>query len=91
MYDPAEQDYIAKAFAGMLKSCTKDGANKRARGEKVAWYLDPTHEVALFSHLYKWKRGDTVDEDSGVHPLVHLAWRALAIAYQENAQKGDAV
>ena len=85
-YDASEQDVLAKVFADMLKSTTKDGGVKRAAGLKPPWWsaeeLKP-HEAAIFSHLNKWKHGEKVDKDSGVHPLVHLAWRALAIAYQE--------
>lgn len=70
-------------FAYMLRMATKDGGKKRARGEKLPWYVDHEHEAAIFSHLNKWKHGETQDPESGSHPLVHLAWRALAIAYQE--------
>jgi hypothetical protein len=82
-YDPEEQNAITSIFAGMLDACTKDGGLKRASGAKVDWRIDMTHEAALFSHLNKWKHGEVSDADSGAHPLVHLAWRALAIAYQE--------
>jgi len=82
-YDPSEQNAITAIFAEMLDACTKDGGNKRAAGTKVDWRVDPSHEAAIFSHLNKWKHGEKVDADSGAHPLVHLAWRALAIAYQE--------
>lgn len=70
-------------FFEELKKCTADGQNKRARAEKPPWYIDPAHEAAIYSHLCKWKKGELVDPDSGAHPLVHLAWRALAIACQE--------
>lgn len=82
-YDPKEQDIILEVFASLLRSATSDGGVKRARGEKPPWWIDPAHEPAIYSHLNKWKHGERVDKDSGAHPLVHLAWRALAIAYQE--------
>lgn len=82
-YDPREQDLILATFSRMLGDATKDGGNKRARGEKPPWWRDPSHEAAIFSHLNKWKHGEKADKDSGAHPLVHLAWRALAIAYIE--------
>lgn len=82
-YDPSEQDELAGIFARLLRECTKDGGVKRAAGEKVSWKVDGTHEAALFSHLNKWKHGELKDDSSGAHPLVHLAWRALAIAWQE--------
>lgn len=77
-----EQEDVTKLFAEMLHQASKDGGAKRDRGEKIPWELDE-HEPALFSHLNKWKHGELVDEDSGAHPLVHMAWRALAIAWQE--------
>lgn len=82
VYDPTEQDEIAFEFAALLKSATKDGAVKRARGEKVSWKVDKTHKEHMYSHLHKYEAGLMVDPDSGAHPLVHLAWRALGIAYQ---------
>jgi len=82
-YDPREQDAVLDAFRGLLAAATRDGGAKRARGEKPPWYQDPSHEAAVFSHLSRWKHGEERDPDSGVHPLVHLAWRALAIAYVE--------
>jgi hypothetical protein len=82
-YDENEQNEATRIFSDMLHEATKDGGNKRRAGEKVDWKVDKTHEPAIFSHLNKWKHGELVDADSGQHPLVHLAWRALAIAYQE--------
>ena len=67
----------------MLRSATADGGRKRSAGLKPSWKIDESHEAAIFSHLNKWKHGEQIDPDSGQHPLVHLAWRALAIAYQE--------
>ena len=86
-YDPSEQDVVLRVFYEMLAGVTKDGGRKRAANLKPAWYVDETHEPALFSHLSKWKHGEKVDHDSGVNPLIHLAWRALAIAYQETYGK----
>ncbi len=83
LYDPTEQDIVLRVFVEMLKLATRDGGHKRAIGEKPPWWLDDSHEAAIFSHLDKWKHGVKWDRDSAVHPLVHLAWRALAIAWQE--------
>ena len=82
-YDPTEQDRVITTFTKMLREVTKDGGKKRAAGTKPPWYLDKSHEAAIFSHLDHWKHGIRIDPDSGAHPLVHLAWRALAIAHQE--------
>ncbi len=73
---------IEGAFADLLRGPSGDGANKRARGEKPHWKVD-THKDAMYRHLARWEKGQAYDADSGCHHLVHMAWRALAIAYQE--------
>ena len=88
-YDSREQVALLDEFCDMLEQVTADGGRKRARGTKEPWWRDTEHEAAIFSHLNKWKHGETQDPDSGAHPLVHLAWRALAIAYQETAGQVD--
>lgn len=88
-YDASEQGLVLEVFKAMFASVTKDGGTKRARGEKPPWWRDPAHEAAIYSHLNKWKHGERQDADSGAHPLVHLAWRAMAIAYQETYGKVD--
>lgn len=78
---------VLDTFYRMLSEVTNDGSNKRQAGSKPPWWKDGSHEAAIFSHLNKWKHGEMKDKDSGAHPLVHLAWRALAIAYQETHGK----
>ena len=78
-----ERSAVLTEFSKLLASVTGDGSRKRQAGLKPPWWRDGEHEAAIFSHLNKWKHGNKIDPDSGVHPLVHLAWRALAIAYQE--------
>lgn len=82
-YDDSEQFEISARFTQMLWDSTKDGGKKRAAGTKPVWKVDPSHEGAIFSHIAKWKKGEKKDPDSGAHPLVHAAWRCLAIAWQE--------
>jgi hypothetical protein len=91
VYDSSEQDVLMTVFAKMLRSTTKDGGRKRAAGLKPPWWRDNGHKAAIFSHLNKREHGELVDPDSGVHPYVHLAWRALAIAYQETYGQVDPV
>lgn len=91
-----EQDWaderldVLHRFNAELSKATGDGSKKRQTGEKPPWYLDDAHEAAVFSHITKWKRGETVDPDSGAHPLVHAAWRLLAIACSENGNHPNA-
>lgn len=78
-----ERRDVLSRFEAQLAKATGDGSKKRQSGEKKAWYADSSHEAAIFSHLTKWKKGELKDKDSGAHPLVHVAWRALAIACSE--------
>lgn len=79
----AEQAEVLGWFTHMLQAASADGGRKRAAGAKVSWKIDREHEGAIYSHIAKWKRGEKVDAESGAHPLVHVAWRCLAIAWQE--------
>lgn len=88
-YDPTEQLTLSLVFSHLLRSATGDGGKKRARGEKPPWWRDPVHEAAIWSHINKWKHGEKRDKDSNVHPLVHAAWRCLAIAYIETYGEVD--
>lgn len=78
-----ERSDVLNRFMSELALVTGDGSKKRQAGEKPPWYNDKSHEAAIFSHLMKWKRGEKHDKDSGCHPLVHAAWRCLAIACTE--------
>lgn len=80
----AERQDILDRFVEELAKVTGDGSKKRQSGAKPPWHQDHSHEGAVFSHITKWKRGELVDPDSGAHPLVHAAWRLLAIACQES-------
>jgi hypothetical protein len=88
-YDASEQNVLADVFAYMLRQPTKDGGHKRAANVKRPWWEDDEHEAAIFSHLSAWKHGVKEDPDSGSHPLVHLSWRGLAIAFQETYGQKD--
>jgi len=79
----AEQTEIIGTFAHLLRGPTADGGVKRERAEKPLWKVDPDHAAAMYRHLGRWELGEKKDPDSGAHPLVHVAWRALALAYQE--------
>ena len=77
-----EEVEVLQIFNELLKAATVDGAKKRILGLKPLWKIDE-HKAAMLRHLKRWRRGEKTDKDSGAHPLVHCAWRALAIAYQE--------
>lgn len=83
-----ERNEINRTFAEMIQAPTADGSSKRQAGEKPSWKVDLSHEAALFSHLNKWKHGEMVDPDSSACTLVHLAWRALALAWQWEHKEG---
>lgn len=81
-WEQEREDVLAR-FEEELRKATGDGSKKRQHSGKPPWYDDDSHEAAIFSHITKWKRGELVDPDSGTHPLVHAAWRCLAIACRE--------
>lgn len=80
---------LQREFAKRLHATSADGQRKRAAGLKVPWWTDPGHAEALDRHLDRWRLGQRRDLDSGQHPLVHAAWRALALAYQETQGPTD--
>ncbi len=82
-WDASEPDQIIEEFSKMLRLVTGDGAKKRAAGQKVSWKVDTGHEAAMYRHLEYWEMGEKHDKDSGAHPLVAAAWRALAVAWRE--------
>jgi len=78
-----EQAEVLGWFHEMLRTVTADGGRKRAAGTKPLWKVDSGHPSALYRHLEAWEIGERYDPDNGAHPLVAVAWRALAIAAQE--------
>lgn len=81
-----EQQEILARFASMLALPTQDGQRKRQAGTKPLWKYDPDHTDAMYRHLKRWENGEGPDPDSGAHPLIHVAWRALALAAQETME-----
>lgn len=77
-----EASEILSEFAKLLAGPTNDGQEKRRHG-KPLWKVDSSHLDAMHRHLHRYDMGERVDEHSGSHPLVHVAWRALAVAWQE--------
>ena len=82
-YDPDERFEVLGIFCELLRSASVDGGTKRRRGEKPSWKVDQSHRRAIYSHLGRWATGERHDPDSGAHPLIHAAWRCLAVAWQE--------
>jgi hypothetical protein len=78
-----EPEEIIDEFVRLLRSPTGDGQRKRHAGTKPLWKIDTSHTGAAGRHVGRWAMGEEVDADSGAHPLVHAAWRFLAVAWQE--------
>ena len=76
----AEREDVLARFREELVKATGDGSKKRQSGEKPPWYRDGSHWPALYRHLAAWENEEGPDPDSRASALVHLAWRALAIA-----------
>jgi hypothetical protein len=85
----AETEHILDTFRTMLEGPTGDGKAKRDAGTKPHWSIDPSHLRKGVGHLNKYLAGDNVDPDSGCHPLVHAAWRLLAVAWQDMAAQDE--
>lgn len=79
-----EVDELHAIFDAMLRQASGDGQTKRQAGLKPLWKDDESHEGALRRHLARWEldRGG-LDVDSNAPHLVHVAWRALALAWRE--------
>ena len=75
---------MIEAFAAMLRLPTADGGRKRMAAQKQPWTVDSDHRDAMYRHLKRWETGETYDEDSGGNALIHVAWRALALAWQQD-------
>lgn len=77
-----EADEILAEFARLFRPVLADGARKR---RPHAWQTATvgTNVLGIARHWDRWVRGERHDPDSGAHPLVHVAFRALAIAWQE--------
>lgn len=45
------------------------------------------YKAAMLRHLVAFEEGETVDAESGLHPLAHVAWNALAMLYLSMRRK----
>lgn len=77
-----------QCLTALLWDVLRDGGRKRDAGVKPHWSVDESHIGAMSRHLDAWALGPVPpyfdpDPDSGAHPLVHAAARALMIAAQE--------
>jgi hypothetical protein len=78
-----EVDDLMARFTDELWKPTGDGQKKRMSAGKPPWYKDDGHEAAMYRHLDVYEAGERFDPDSGCHPLISVAWRALAIACKQ--------
>lgn len=52
------------------------------------------YKAALLRHLVLFEKGETHDEESGIHALAHMAWNAIAmlhLALQDERKKHEAL
>lgn len=47
--------------------------------------------ASLMRHAWKWMKGETFDEETGHHHMLHVAWNALAlyVYYERKIGKDD--
>lgn len=78
-----EAEFAFTVLSQLLKQPLADGGRKLDAGVKQPWWIDDSHEAKIFSHFGRWKKRELRDPDSNAHPLVHVACRALMLAYQD--------
>ena len=50
------------------------------------------YKAALLRHLVSYEKGETLDAESGIHALAHMAWNAIAmlhLALEKEKHKED--
>ena len=80
---PIDFDEVKEA----INNVTKMGSKKHG----INTWLDPANKSlqhisnhnSMFHHLSESFTGKIKDDESGIHPLIHLAWRALAEYYRQ--------
>jgi len=75
-------DELARVYG---RGCEKYAPRNWERG--YAWGLSL---AALLRHVSSWAMGESVDPQSGLHPLAHAAWHCLTlIAFERRALGTD--
>lgn len=69
--------------AGDIKYAALGGPRNWERGMPWSKVLGP-----LLRHLFKWMRGQQIDEESGQRHIAMVAWNALALLTYELRQIG---
>jgi len=78
--------------ASELAEVIKYGNLKHVDPQGTSWRSQDRsrHLAALKRHLDRFERNELHDHDSGLHPLAHVACRALFIVWIDlNRPKGD--
>lgn len=64
------------------------GASKYERANFLKGYRWSLSQDALFRHINAWRRGETVDPQSGIHHLAHATFHLLALMQFEYTGTG---
>lgn len=76
---------MAKVAEVYTIGAKKHGENSWRGGLKVTYCLSK-----LFRHLYRWMRGERLDEDNGQHHLGSVVFWALALMeFEDNREFND--
>jgi len=84
-----ECEVLLAVCVRLLREVIDDGGSSGKVNSRAPWWQRAEHEEKLFTHLAEWKRGVVRDGDSHAHPLVHVAARALMLAYQATRGRVD--
>lgn len=84
-------DLVLGSFARSLEGVGEVGtfgANKYTdNGWKKVLNAKERYANAMLRHYFAYKRGEELDEDSGLSHLKHLAWNALAVLHFDEVEK----
>jgi len=74
---PWPLDQVAQVYTFGVKKYAEHNWLKGMRWSRIIG--------ALFRHIYKWLRGESYDEETGLHHLAHAAWQCFALMeYERN-------
>jgi len=76
-------DLVPPQWVEWLAEVFTIGAKKYAEHNWKKGMKFSRMQGSMMRHLLKWQKGEKTDEESGLHPLLHVAWNALALVYYE--------
>jgi LytS/YehU family sensor histidine kinase len=82
------QDVESDLYLNMLKGAIKHGTSSWKDPNNISLSHKPNHS-SIFRHLAESYSGKQADDDSGLHPAVHLVTRGLMLLYRNKRGIGN--